>query len=74
MIIHSIFSRLDLGDYLDQIKPWVLSWLFLSGAALAYLVRFIQSLESLGTLILRLTFPLIGAYRAVVIDLWDACL
>ena len=28
MIIHSIFSRLDLGDYLDQIKPWVLSWLF----------------------------------------------
>ena len=47
---------------------------FVSGAALAYLVRFIQSLESLGTLILRLSFPLIGAYRAVVIDLWDACL
>ena len=46
----------------------------MSGPALAYLVRFIQSLESLGTLILRLSFPLIGAFRAVVIDLWDACL
>jgi len=67
------FSRLDVDNCVDQIQPLESHPDYLvSGAALAYLVRFTRSLEILGTLISRLPDPVVGVRRAAVIDLGDA--
>ena len=67
------FSRLDVDDCAAQISPFEShSDYLVSGAALAYLVRYTGSLERLESLSARLSDSMVGIRRAAVIDLGDA--
>ena len=67
------FSRLDVDDCTAQISPFEShSDYLVSGAALAYLVRYTGSLERLESLSARLSDNMVGIRRAAVIDLGDA--
>ena len=67
------FSRLDVDDCAAQISPFEShSDYLVSGAALAYSVRYAGSLERLDSLSARLSDNTVGIRRAAVIDLGDA--
>ena len=67
------FSRLDVDDCAAQISPFEShSDYLVSGAALAYSVRYTGSLERLESLSTRLSDNTVGIRRAAVIDLGDA--
>ncbi len=67
------FSRLDVDDCAAQISPFEShSDYLVSGAALAYSVRYTGSLECLDSLSARLSDNTVGIRRAAVIDLGDA--
>lgn len=67
------FSRLDVDDCAAQISPFESHTDYLvSGAALAYSVRYTGSLERLESLSTRLSDNTVGIRRAAVIDLGDA--
>ena len=67
------FSRLDVDDYAAEISPFEShSDYLVSGAALAYSVRYTGSLERLDSLSARLSDNTVGIRRAAVIDLGDA--